>query len=245
VTDRADRSALERAGGVGELNKQIAVVEDEVDIMELISLHLRKERFSVRGFLNGSSFLRFLEAERPSLVVLDLMLPDVDGFELCRHLKTKPDHASIPIIILTARSEETDRILGLELGADDYMIKPFSVRELTARVRAVLRRTLKQEPEAETIEVGGMVRIDPQKYEVTVEGKKIDLTTTEFRILQLLASRNGWVFSRERILTHLWGSDKMVLDRTIDVHIKHLREKMGKASPLIKNMRGIGYKLEA
>jgi two-component system phosphate regulon response regulator PhoB/two-component system alkaline phosphatase synthesis response regulator PhoP len=225
--------------------KYIAVVEDEQDILELVSVHLRKERFSVRGFLNGSSFLKSLESELPTLVVLDLMLPDVDGFEICRRLKAKPACASIPIVILTARSEETEKILGLELGADDYMIKPFSPRELTARIKAVLRRTVKQEADPETINVGDVLRIDPQKYEVVVEGKRVDLTATEFRILQLLASKNGWVFSRDKILTHLWGSEKMVLDRTIDVHIKHLREKMGKAGGLIKNMRGIGYKLEA
>ncbi len=227
------------------MNRHVAVVEDEQDILELITVHLKKERFSVRGFLNGSSFLKSLDAEIPSLVVLDLMLPDVDGFEICRRLKAKPAHAPIPIVILTARSEETERVLGLELGADDYMIKPFSPRELTARVKAVLRRTVKQEPDPETIEVGNILRIDPQKYEVMVEGSRVDLTATEFRILQLLASKNGWVFSRDKILTHLWGSEKMVLDRTIDVHIKHLREKMGKAAALIKNMRGIGYKLEA
>jgi two-component system phosphate regulon response regulator PhoB/two-component system alkaline phosphatase synthesis response regulator PhoP len=227
------------------VNRHIAVVEDEQDIMELVSLHLKKERFPVRGFLNGSSFLKSLETEVPALVVLDLMLPDVDGFEICRRLKAKPAYASIPIVILTARSEETEKVLGLELGADDYLVKPFSPRELTARVKAVLRRTVKQEPEPETIDVGDLLRIDPQKYEVTVEGRHIDLTATEFRILQLLASKNGWVFSREKILTHLWGSGKMVLDRTVDVHIKHLREKMGKASGLIKNMRGVGYKFEA
>jgi DNA-binding response OmpR family regulator len=224
------------------MNRSIAVVEDELDILELVSLHLKKERFGVRGYLNGSSFLKALDVEPPSLVVLDLMLPDVSGFEICRHLKSKPNHSSIPIIMLTARSEETDRVLGLELGADDYVMKPFSPRELTARVKAVLRRTIKEEVEAGKIEMAG-VSIDPQRYEVTIDGKKIDLTTTEFRILQLLASKNGWVFTRDKILTHLWGNDKMVLDRTIDVHIKHLREKMGDAGVLIKNMRGVGYKL--
>lgn len=226
------------------MNSHIAVVEDEQDIVELISVHLKKERFNVRTFLNGSSFLRSLESEPPSLVVLDLMLPDVDGFEICRRLKARPSHASIPIIILTAKSGETDRILGLELGADDYMVKPFSPRELTARVKAVLRRTSRPEPDPEAIEVGNLLKIDPQKYEVTVEGRRVDLTATEFRILQLLASKNGWVFSRDKILTHLWGSEKMVLDRTVDVHIKHLREKMGPAGFLIKNMRGVGYKFE-
>ncbi len=226
-------------------NKQIVVVEDEIDILDLISLHLRKERFGVRGFLNGYSFMKYLEAEKPSLIVLDLMLPDVDGFEICKQLRERPDCASIPIIIITARSGETDKVLGLGLGADDYMVKPFSPRELVARVKAVLRRAARQEMdnEKEKIEIGTTLTIDLQKYEVVVEGTKIELTTTEFRILQLLASKNGWVFSREKILNHLWGSDKMVLDRTVDVHIKHLREKMGKAGSLIKNMRGIGYKL--
>lgn len=227
------------------MERHIAVVEDEQDIIELVTVHLKREHFSVRGFLTGSSFLKSLETDIPALLVLDLMLPDVDGLEICRRLKAKPAHASIPIVMLTARSEETDRVLGLELGADDYMIKPFSPRELTARVKAVLRRTVKQEPDPEMIEVGDILSIDPQKYEVMVEGSKIDLTATEFRILQLLASKNGWVFSRDKILTHLWGSEKMVIDRTIDVHIKHLREKMGKAAVLIKNTRGIGYKLEA
>ena len=227
-----------------QTGKHIAVVEDDVDIMELVTLHLKKERFNVTGFLNGTGFLRSLEGALPVLVVLDLMLPDVDGFEICRHLRTKPAYSSIPIIILTARTSETDRVLGLELGADDYVIKPFSPRELTARVKAVLRRTSRREPERR-LEIDSLVSIDPQKYEVTVDGEKVDLTVTEFRILQLLASNRGWVFSRDKILTHLWGTDKMVLDRTIDVHIKHLREKMGKAAPLIKNLRGIGYKLEA
>ncbi len=228
------------------LSRYIAVVEDEPDILDLVSLNLKKERMIVRGFLNGSSFLRALDIETPLLVILDLMLPDVTGFDICRHLGTREEYRAIPVIMLTARSGETDRILGLELGADDYVVKPFSARELTVRVKAVLRRTVRTaEPEeAEAIQVGNVLRIDAQRYEVLVEGKKIELTTTEFRILQLLASKDGWVFSRDRILTHLWGSDKMVLDRTIDVHIKHLREKMGKAGTMIKNLRGVGYKLE-
>ena len=225
------------------MNGVIAVVEDETDILELVSLHLKKERFGVRTYLNGSSFLKSLDGDLPSLVVLDLMLPDISGFEICRSLKSKGSQASIPIIMLTARSEETDRVLGLELGADDYVVKPFSPRELLARVKAVLRRTARREEEPEKIAIEG-ITIDPQRYEVVVEGRKVDLTTTEFRILHLLASKSGWVFTRDKILTHLWGSEKMVLDRTIDVHIKHLREKLGEAGRLIKNMRGVGYKME-
>jgi DNA-binding response OmpR family regulator len=235
-----------------QITSHIAVVEDEPDILDLVSLHLKKERLTVRGFLNGSSFLRSLETDPPALLVLDLMLPDMPGFEICRCLRSKVQYQNISIIMLTARSEETDRVLGLELGADDYVVKPFSPRELTARVKAVLRRTVnKSAPEGadivtigQSLPAGKIVRIDPDKYEVTVGTQKLDLTTTEFRILHLLASKVGWVFSRDRILTHLWGNDKMVLDRTIDVHIKHLRTKMGEAGRLIKNLRGVGYKVE-
>jgi DNA-binding response OmpR family regulator len=222
----------------------IAVVEDEIDILELVSLHLKKEHFSVRTYLDGSTFLKSLAGDPPSLIVLDLMLPDVSGFDICRHLKSTKDHASIPLIMLTARSEETDRVLGLELGADDYVTKPFSPRELAARVKAVLRRTVPDEGEVERIQVEG-VTIDPRRYEVTVGGRQADLTTTEFKLLQLLASKIGWVFTRDKILTHLWGTDKMVIDRTVDVHIKHLREKLGNAGALIKNVRGVGYKMDS
>ena len=225
-------------------NKCIAVVDDEQDILDLVCLHLKKERFDVKAFLDGASFLKYLDAETPYLVVLDLMLPDMDGVEVCKYLKRSPRSGDIPIIMLTARTEETDRIIGLELGADDYVVKPFSPRELMARVKAVLRRKSPRPVESDAIQVVGPLKIDAHSYEVFVEDKKVQLTTTEFRILQVLASRKGWVFSRESILNRLWGDEKIVVDRTIDVHIKHLREKLGKAAPLIKNLRGVGYKLD-
>jgi two-component system phosphate regulon response regulator PhoB/two-component system alkaline phosphatase synthesis response regulator PhoP len=171
------------------------------------------------------------------------MLPDTDGLELCKTLKKKDTFAAIPVIMLTAKGEETDKILGLELGADDYVTKPFSPKELVARVKAVLRRQVRK-VESKKIEIAGRVIIDLEKFEVTAKGKKIDLTTTEFRILQLLASRKGYVFTRDNILNYLWGDEKAVVDRTIDVHIRHLREKLGSAAALIKNIRGVGYKLE-
>jgi two-component system phosphate regulon response regulator PhoB/two-component system alkaline phosphatase synthesis response regulator PhoP len=226
------------------MNELIAIVDDEPDIVELVSLHLKKNRYRVKEFLDAESFYRFLHSETPDLIVLDLMLPDADGFEICKYLKAQPGLASTPVIMLTARAEETDKILGLELGADDYVTKPFSPKELVARVKAVLRRMEGTTAEPERITVGPLA-LDLQKYEVTVEGKRTELTSTEFKILQLLASKQGWVYSRDKILDHLWGNDKIVIDRTIDVHIKHLREKLGEAGKLIKNVRGIGYKLEA
>jgi len=225
------------------MNKLIAVVDDEPDILELVSLHLKNAGFKVKQFLDGESFYRFIDTQIPDLIILDLMLPDMDGLEICKYLKRKDELASIPVIMLTAKSEETDKLLGLELGADDYVTKPFSPKELVARVKAVLRR---HAPTAETkkIEIGNILVIDLQKYEVFLEGKKIDLTSAEFKILHLLASKEGWVYNREQILDYLWGQEKVVLDRTIDVHIKNLREKLGKASKFIKNIRGVGYKLE-
>jgi DNA-binding response OmpR family regulator len=226
------------------MNLLIAIVDDEPDILELVSLNLSKAGFRTREFADGETFMRFINtAETPSLVILDLMLPDTDGLELCKFLRTSAKHSSTPIIMLTAKTDETDKVLGLELGADDYITKPFSPRELVARVKTVLRRRQSRE-EVAKLDVGGVVAIDPEKFEVVVRGQKIDLTPTEFKILQLLASRKGRIYSREQILDFLWGQDKLVVDRTIDVHIRHLREKMGDAAKYVKNVRGVGYKLE-
>jgi two-component system phosphate regulon response regulator PhoB/two-component system alkaline phosphatase synthesis response regulator PhoP len=158
-------------------------------------------------------------------------------------LKRGDSTAAIPILMLTARGEETDRVLGLELGADDYVTKPFSTRELVARVRAIIRRGGREE-EGRRILVGGVLSIDPQRYAAVVSGRDVDLTSTEYRILDLLASRKGWVFTRKQILEHLWGMDKIVVDRTVDVHIRHLRKKLGGAGRFIQSIRGVGYKLE-
>jgi DNA-binding response OmpR family regulator len=174
---------------------------------------------------------------------LDLMLPGADGMDICRELKRDERFSSIPVIILTAKGDETDRVLGLETGADDYVIKPFSPKELTSRVKAVLRREIRKK-ESGKLEVGKILEIDPEKYQVCVEGERIDLTTTEFRILHLLVSQEERVFTRDQILDNLWGEDKAILDRAVDVHIAHLRKKLKKAGQFIKNVRGIGYKLE-
>jgi two-component system phosphate regulon response regulator PhoB/two-component system alkaline phosphatase synthesis response regulator PhoP len=227
------------------MHETVAVVDDEPDILELVSLHLRKNHFSVREFSDGSSFIKYLNSEIPDLVVLDLMLPDADGFEICKYMKRKKNLLNVPIVMLTARSEESDTVLGLELGADDYIRKPFSPNELIARVKTVLRRVESHwETETSTKICVGNITIDTDKHEVVVGSKKVELTSAEFRILQLLASEKGRVFSRNRILDHLWGNEKIVVDRTIDVHIRHLRSKIGSASKLIRNVHGVGYKLE-
>ncbi len=226
------------------MNKLIAVIDDEPDILELVSFHLSKSGFRVKQFSIGEDFIRFLSSASPDLVLLDLMLPDWDGFEICKYLRSKDEFRSIPIIMLTARGTEVDRVLGLELGADDYVTKPFSPRELVARVKAVLRRGMQAKWDVEKIMVGESLVIDLNRYEVFVDGERVELTSTEFNILKTLASKKGWVFTRDQILDSLWGKEKIVLDRTVDVHIRHLREKLGKAKHLIKNVRGVGYKVE-
>lgn len=221
----------------------IAIVDDEPDILELVGINLKKAGFKVKGFPDVESFYRSLQTESPDLVILDLMLPDVDGFEVCKHLKGSEKYSSTPIIMLTARTEETEKVLGLELGADDYVTKPFSPRELTARVRAVLRRQ-SQKKGTKKITIGNTLMIDADRYEVEVMGRKIDLTATEFKVLYFLVSNAGRIYSRDQILDYLWGKEKFVIDRTVDVHIRHLREKLGDAAQFIKNVRGIGYKFE-
>jgi two-component system phosphate regulon response regulator PhoB/two-component system alkaline phosphatase synthesis response regulator PhoP len=227
-----------------DVSKLIAIVDDEPDIVELVALHLKKAGFGVEEFLDGESFVDRLEGgHEPDLIILDLMLPDRDGYEICKDLKRNEDTATIPIIMLTARGEEMDKVLGLELGADDYVTKPFSPKELVARVKAVLRRH-EQKVTTKRIKIDDVLVVDIERHTVTVGGKTVILTPTEFRILQLLVTRRGWVYSRDQILEYLWGQEKMVVDRTVDVHIKNLRDKLGMAAGLIKNVRGIGYKLE-
>ncbi len=225
------------------MNEIVAVVEDEQDILSLVTMSLTRERFRVRGFPTGAAFLTSLSREVPALLVLDLMLPDLDGFEICRRLKREERYSSIPIIMLTARSEETDKVSGLELGADDYMVKPFSPKELSARVKAVLRRSSGPPRKEKKIDIGDDLSIDLGAFEVTAGGEKLELTATEFKVMQLLSSRMGWVFSREKILDYLWGDEKSVTDRSVDVHIKHLRDKLGTAGRHLRNVRGIGYKM--
>ena len=224
------------------MKRIIAIVDDELDILNLVALHLKKSGFDTREFSEAHQLLDYLKVQIPSLIILDLMLPDMDGLDLCKYLKSQEIYSNIPVIMLTAKAEETDKVVGLEIGADDYITKPFSPRELVARVKAVLRRSQAQET-SKIIELG-KVKIDIDKHEVYVDDRKIDLTPTEFKILSILAGRLGWVFSREKLLEELWGYNKFVSDRTIDVHIKNIRDKLGEAGKYIKNVRGIGYKFD-
>ena len=223
------------------MNSLIAIVEDEEDIAELVSVNLEKNGFTSKIFYEAKPFMLFIRKNLPELIILDLMLPDADGLELAKNLKKEPRFANIPIIMLTARGEEGDRIAGLEIGADDYVTKPFSPRELVARVKAVLRRN---ETKRVNNTTGSRITLDKEKHSVSVSGKRIELTSTEFKILELLLSKRGYVLSREKILDFVWGTETVVVDRTVDVHMRHLREKLGFAGKLIKNIRGVGYKIE-
>ena len=214
--------------------KLITVVDDEEDIVKLVGHHLKREGFQVKEFHNGRDFLSYVNSVVPDLAGLDIMLPGIDGLEICRILKNKASTASVPIIMLTAKASEADVVVGLELGADDYIVKPFSPRELVARVKTVLRRTSARDSEDDEIKIGPLA-INTEKYEVSVNNEKLLLTTTEIKKLEDLAS------GKEK---RLWGDDKLVNARTIDVHIKNLREKLGTAGNLIKTVRSIGYKLE-
>jgi DNA-binding response OmpR family regulator len=220
----------------------IAALDDEADILELLRANLQKAGFRFEGFQEAEALYRFLQKDKPDLILLDLMLPDIDGLDVCRYLRKNEGLSQIPVIMLTARGEESDKVLGLGLGADDYVTKPFSVKELIARIQAVLRR--QEQRDAVRQIVLGPLLIDLDKHEVAHDGRKVDLTATEFKILQILASRPGRVFTRDQILDHLWGHEKAVVDRTVDVHIRNLRDKLGPAASLVKNVRGVGYKVE-
>ena len=223
------------------MSSLIAIVEDEEDIAELVSVNLEKNGFATKVFHEAKPFMLFLRKKLPELIILDLMLPDTDGLELAKNLKKEPRFSKVPIIMLTARGEEADKIAGLEIGADDYVTKPFSPRELVARVKAVLRR---DEAKKEERKGGLRIALDKEKHSVSVSGKVVELTGTEFKILELLLSKKGYVLSREKILDYVWGQETVVVDRTVDVHMRHLREKLGTAGKLIKNIRGLGYKIQ-
>ncbi len=221
---------------------KILVIEDDPDITEMVEYNLTEEGYETISASDGRAGVELAGESRPDLIILDIMLPVMDGFEVCRALKSDRVTVDIPIIILSAKSQETDKVLGLELGADDYVTKPFSPRELVARIRAILRRG-KQEPVAGTMKIGDVI-IDSDKHKVTVAGKQISLTFTEFRLLEYMIQRPGVVLSRARIIDAVSGENAVVYDRTVDAHIKSLRRKLGRAKDYIETVRGAGYRFK-
>ncbi|MFH1231662.1 MAG: response regulator transcription factor [Planctomycetota bacterium] len=222
--------------------KTILVIDDEKDLIKLVDHHLSKEGYLVIGAKNGLEGLDIARRHNPDLILLDIMLPKMDGWDVCKKLKLMPETSQVPIIMLTARAQETDKVLGLELGSDDYITKPFSPRELVARVKAVMRR-FEQQKNKTKLKVSNIV-IDYSGRTVTVKDKKIELTNTEFNLLWHLANRPGKVISRDDLITAGRGDDAMVIDRTIDVHITSLRRKLGKYKDLIETVRSVGYKFK-
>ncbi len=222
--------------------EKILVIEDEPDIAEVLQYNLEKEGFDVDTARRGDTGLEAIRRDGPDLVVLDLMLPGIDGLELTRLLKRDPQTARLPIVMLTARGEEVDRIVGLELGADDYISKPFSPREVVLRVKAVLRRFQQEESTAEMLEVGG-IELDISGHQLRVRGKEVPLTATEFRLLRLLLERNSRVQTRGQLLSDVWGYAEDIDSRTVDTHIRRLRRKLGPEAERIETVIGVGYRL--
>ena len=220
--------------------KKIMLIEDDSDLFALLKYNLEKEGFQMVGAQTGKGAVDFCRREHPDLVILDIMLPDSDGLDICKGIRSQPELAHIPVIFLTARASETDRIVGLELGANDYIVKPFFVRELIARIKIQFRS---QQQPSRTLQIGGL-NLDRSSCRVTLQGAALSLTATEFRLLEFLMTRPGVVFSREQLLDSVWGHDRAVTDRTVDVYILRLRQKIEQdpTNPLyIRSVRGFGY----
>jgi DNA-binding response OmpR family regulator len=221
--------------------KTILIVEDERDVVDLLTLSLRKAGFAVSTTNDGAAGLHKARTERPAFIILDLMLPKMPGLEICKILKSDPATQQIPIMMLTAKAEEIDRIVGLEFGADDYVTKPFSPREVVLRIRAIMRRgDAKQEEERLAV---GPIVIDPERHEASVDGRRINLTSLEFKLLRTLMQRRGRVQARDRLLNDVWGYESIIDTRTVDTHVRRLRKKLGKAANVIESVRGFGYRL--
>ena len=222
----------------------ILVIDDEPDAVDLIEFNLKNAGFQVKTAADGAEALAKARSVLPSLIVLDVMLPEIDGFEICKLLRRDPNTAAIPIIMLTAKAAEIDRVLGLELGADDYLTKPFSPRELVLRIKKLLERRQTTVETKEKFQFGDL-SIDIPRHTVTFKNKKIDLTATEFKLLTLLAQRCDVVQSRDSLLRDVWEYDSSMDTRTVDTHMRRLREKMGAAAKFLDTVRGVGYRFKA
>lgn len=234
---RPDTPMSQKAG-----NKTILIAEDEQDVLNLVATTLSGAGYQVLKAENGEAALQEARSALPALIVLDLMLPGMSGLEVCKVLKNDPLTKGIPIIMLTAKAEEVDRIVGLELGADDYVTKPFSPRELALRVRSILRRASTAVEATDILRLGD-IQVDRSRYEVEVKGKSIDFTATEFKLLTVLMERRGRVQSRDTLLNDVWGYESIIDTRTVDTHIRRLREKLGKSADCIETIRGFGYRM--
>jgi phosphate regulon transcriptional regulator PhoB len=231
------QSSMQKAG-----NHKVLVAEDEADVLRLISSNLKAAGYQVVEAVDGETALARAREASPALIVLDLMLPGMSGLEVCRVLKNDSSTKAIPILMLTAKAEEVDRIVGLELGADDYVTKPFSPRELVLRIRSILRRA-SASPEPEDILTLGDIHVDRARYEVAIKGRPIDFTATEFKLLTVLMERRGRVQSRDTLLNDVWGYETIIDTRTVDTHIRRLREKLGSSADSIETIRGFGYRM--
>jgi DNA-binding response OmpR family regulator len=222
-------------------SKTVLIVEDEKDVVDLLTLNLRKAGgFKILTASDGAAGLNKARSERPDFVILDLMLPKMPGLEVCKILKSDPTTRHIPILMLTAKADEIDRIVGLEFGADDYVTKPFSPREVVLRIRAILRRGTTEEIDERLN--AGPITIDPARHDVSVNGKKVNLTSLEFKLLRTLMQRRGRVQERDRLLNEVWGYESVIDTRTVDTHVRRLREKLGKAGDAVETVRGFGYR---
>lgn len=228
------------------MNPTILIIEDEKDLAQLVSYNLEQASFRTKIEANGSDGYERAQRESPDLILLDLMLPKMNGLEVCRLLRSNPKTKTIPVIMLTAKGEEIDRVVGFEMGADDYIVKPFSPRELVLRVKAILKRSkgLSEEDESNsTLQFEG-ISLDASQHRVWIQKKEIILTATEFKLLEYILRSQGRVLTRDILLDKVWGYDVAVTTRTIDTHVKRLREKMGKAGDAIETVRGVGYRLK-
>ena len=227
--------------------KKILVVEDDRDISELIRYNLDREGYEVACLFDGGQVIEFVHKRKPELILLDLMLPEVDGIEICRALKSDPETKDIPIVMLTAKSEEADVVVGLQMGADDYIPKPFSPKVLLARIKAITRRTSDLKSAAASVEDlrhYGPLTIDLLKHKISFNGQEVKLTSIEFDIVEFLSRSPGRVWSREQILDNVWKEGKFIIDRAVDVHVRGLRSKLGEADYFVQTVRGVGYRFK-
>ena len=223
------------------MTETILIVDDEDDLRRLVDFNLRSAGYNTLQAANGAEALSLLKLHKPDLIILDLMLPDFQGTDICRQIKQSPKTNQIPVLILSARGAEIDRVVGFEIGADDYVVKPFSVRELTLRIRAILKRSTTETENSKELQFG-LLRIDRNRHRVWMGEEEINLTALEFKLLTTFVSRRGRVQSRERLLDDVWGINTGVTTRTVDTHVKRLREKLGSASHLLETVRGVGYR---